>query len=225
MLQPSRAILSDANADLMEFYGVLRDAPVALWRDVVAIPQTKERYLELRSLRPSALSRHRRAVRFLYLNRNCFNGLYRTDRKGRFNVPFAASRTGALPGLVEFIKASGHLKAARLRACDFGQTLRFAGPGDFVYMDPPYFVAHRRVFRAYGARDFLHEDVQRLGVHLDRLDARGATFVLSFADCPEMRRVASCWTRRRVRVRRQIAGFADSRRYAYELVISNTDAL
>lgn len=224
MLNPSRAVLSDANADLMEFYAVLRGDPAALWRDVVSLPRTRPKYLELRSCRRSRMSRHERAVQFLFLNRNCFNGLYRTDRTGRFNVPFASSRAGALPSLAEFLDASAQLRRARLRACDFGHSLRTARSGDFVYMDPPYFVTARRMFRGYGPRDFLQKDIDRLARHLDRLDARGARFVLSFADCGEIRPIAACWTNRRVRVRRHIAGFTGDRRYAYELLISNADA-
>ncbi len=222
VIRPARALLADSNSHLIEFYEELRDDPVTLWREVTSIPQTPATYEALRTLVPARIAKARRAVRFLYLNRNCFNGLYRTNNSGQFNVPFAPSRTGAMPALADFINAADRLKTARLRSCDFGHTLRDVRNGDFVYLDPPFFVRARRVFRDYGPRRFLQQDIDRLGAHLDKLHARGAKFLLSFADCSEARKLAVNWIHRRVRVRRQIAGFADNRRFAYELIISNT---
>lgn len=221
-VRPHEAVLSDSNPHLMEFYKTLRETPAALWRDTVALLQDRKIYLDLRAQIPKKLSRHRRAVRFLYLNRNCFNGLYRTDRLGRFNVPFADTRTGELPSLAEFIAAADLLQHATLRSCDFGHTLRDVRSGDFVYLDPPFFVSTRRVFREYGARTFALKDIDRLRRHLDKIDSKGAAFVLSFADCTEARQTARDWASRRIRVRRNIAGFADDRRFSYELIISNT---
>jgi DNA adenine methylase len=130
-----------------------------------------------------------------------------------------------MPSLADFIGAADQLKVAHLRACDFGHTLRDVRKGDFVYLDPPFFVAARRVFRDYGPRKFLQEDLDRLGRHLDAIDARGARFVLSFADCADVRPLVQNWANRRVRVRRQIAGFAGDRRFAYEVIVSNTEPL
>ena len=222
LLNPMSAILSDSNAELICFYEVLRRDPAGLWTDAVALARTREVYIKVRSTNVARASAHARAVRFLYLNRNCFNGLYRTNAKGHFNVPFAPTRTGAMPSLAEFIEASHRLQSAITKACDFGHTLRHVGEGDFVYLDPPFFVTTRRVFRDYGARKFVQADIERLGRHLERLDARGATFLLSFADCAEIGPLARQWGSRRVKVQRQIAGFASHRRLAYERLISNT---
>jgi DNA adenine methylase len=221
-LKPQSAVLSDSNYHLMEFYEVLRENPAKVWTDTIAIVQDRATYNELRDLTPSRLSRHRRAVRFLYLNRNCFNGLYRTNKDGRFNVPFTDSRVGGIPSLSEFIAAACLLKQASLRACDFGRTLRDARKGDFVYLDPPFFVSSRRVFREYGPRTFGIADLERLRRHLDKLDTRGAAFVLSFADCAEARMIGRDWLARRINVHRNIAGFIGDRRSSYELIISNT---
>jgi len=222
MLGPAKAILSDSNAELIGFYDILRKDPTRLWTDAISIPRTRGKYLELRALSLSTGSDHARAVRFLYLNRNCFNGLYRTNQRGQFNVPFAPTRAGVLPSLAEFLEAAARLRVARTIACDFGHTLRSARAGDFVYMDPPFFVKARRVFRHYGAHTFAQYDIDRLSKHLDRLDARGVRFVLSFADCSEIRPLSKNWFSRRVRVQRHIAGFAGDRRVAYEWLISNT---
>jgi len=162
-----------------------------------------------------------RAVRFIYLNRNCFNGIYRTNLSGQFNVPFADSRAGEFLTFEEFLISATLLQKAELRACDFGTTLQHARHGDFVYLDPPYAVEARRVFRDYGAKTFTQADVSRLGRHLSRLDERGVHFLVSYADCKESRTLACGWMSRRMRVRRHVAGFAGARRSAYEILISN----
>lgn len=221
LLGPAKAVLSDSNAELIGFYEVLRRDPVQLWTDAISLPRTRGKYLELRGLNLSKTSIHARAVRFLYLNRNCFNGLYRTNNDGHFNVPFAPTRAGAMPSLAEFVEAANRLKVARISACDFGHTLKSAREGDFVYLDPPFFVSTRRVFRDYGPRRFVQTDIDRLDRHLERLDLRRVRFVMSFADCAEIRPLSQRWISRRVKVQRQIAGFASHRRVAYEWLLSN----
>jgi DNA adenine methylase len=220
-LAPSRAVLSDLNSELIDFYATLRERPAAVWKAACELPRTKRVYLALRSKDPARMNADNRAARFLYLNRNCFNGLYRTNRSGQFNVPYAPLKAGEIPGLRTVIDAADLLRNARLRAQDFGTSIRNASSGDFVYMDPPFFVSSRRVFRDYGARKFCAPDVKRLSRHLDRLHGRGASFLVSFADCAESRSIAENWSSRRVRVRRHIAGFAGDRRFSYELLISN----
>jgi DNA adenine methylase len=162
-------------------------------------------------------------VRFVYLNRNCFNGIYRTNKDGHFNVPFSADRTGAYFTLNELIECSRVLQNAELRAWDFGTTLRYVKEGDFVYLDPPFAVSRRRVFREYGVRPFDIDDVDRLGTHLRKIADRGADFLVSYADSSEARELARPWRWRRVPVRRHIAGFGEARKRAYELMITNID--
>lgn len=220
-LRPRAALLSDSNSALIEFYDVLRTNPGKLWKEVNDTSRDPATYRKMRQLDLHQLSSEERALRFLYLNRNCFNGLYRTNKDGRFNVPFAASRVGAIPPLTEFVATARLLRNASLRACDFGHTLRDVRRGDFVYLDPPFFVSSRRVFRDYGPRSFRVDDVDRLRRHLDRIDSKGAGFVLSFADCSDVRPISHDWISRRIRVKRHIAGFSDHRRWAYELIISN----
>lgn len=220
-LRPDSAILSDSNRELIHFYEVVRRDPVRIWTETLAVARTKEEYLRQRALVPETMSERRRAVRFLFLNRHCFNGLYRTDRFGHFNVPFSGTKTGDLPSLDDFLSVASLLKRARLRCCDFGHTLKLAGRGDFVYLDPPFFVSSRRIFRDYGPRRFAAADITRLARHLDSLDSRGARFVMSFAECSEIQDLRRNWISRRVRVRRQIAGFAADRRQASEYLITN----
>lgn len=221
-VQPDNAILADKNQELIESYEVLREDPLQLFTSVSALPRNKTTYYYERSRDPSKLSRFERAVRFIYLNRNCFNGIYRTNMSGQFNVPFGGGRTGAEISLQEITACAHALKSATLRCWDFGQTLRCAKKDDFVYIDPPYAVSGRRVFREYGTKIFNLDDVERLRCHLMKLNERGAEFLVSYADSSEGREIASDWSSRRIRVARQVAGFSGSRRKAYELLISNT---
>ncbi len=220
-LCPKKALLADKNADLIETFQLVRDDPNRVYDRVVAIPRTKERYYFERALNPAKLTPIQRAARFIYLNRNCFNGIYRTNLSGQFNVPFASSKVGAFITRDEFIETSKSLQCATLRSWDFGTTLRYVHDGDFVYLDPPYAVESRRVFREYGERPFCANDLSRLEEHLVKINQRGAAFVVSYADCREARSLAVNWNSCRMRVRRHIAGFADARRTAYELLISN----
>ena len=223
-LQPQHAILSDLNSELIETYEVVRDHPNDIYDRIICIPRTESRYYKIRSQIPSNLGRIERAVRFVYLNRNCFNGIFRTNLDGMFNVPFATYRAGAFVSREEFLTAAKLLKRAVLRTCDFGNTLRNVKKGDFVYLDPPYAVKSRRVFREYSAKPFNCMDLDRLEEHLNKIDARGADFLVSYADCKEARKLAKLWNSFRIRVRRHIAGFAGARKMTYELLITNMDS-
>lgn len=224
-IAPSVAILSDKNAELIEAYTVLREYPLEVYGALVSIPRTADVYYALRRLNRSSLAPLARAVRFVYLNRNCFNGIYRTNLQGVFNVPFASTGAGEYPSEENWLRCAALLRNATLRACDFGTTVRHARVGDFVYLDPPFAVGNRRMFREYHQDSFSSEDIARLDDHLQKIDSRGAKFVLSYADCAEARKIGEDWFVRRVRVRRNIAGFTSARRFAYELLISNFQPL
>lgn len=163
-----------------------------------------------------------RAARFVYLNRLCFNGLYRTNRNGHFNVPYGAKGAGPLPDGPVLEAVSRCLRGVTLVPKDFSEVLDMVGPGDLVYMDPPYRVASRRVFREYQAGEFSSVDLNRLRAWLEKLDDQGIDFVVSYADSKEGRGLGEGFTAKRVRVTRNIAGFAKHRRIAYELMIFNT---
>ena len=107
-------------------------------------------------------------------------------------------------------------------ARNYEDTLEQVKSGDFVYLDPPFAVANRRVFSQYSSATFGLSDLEALAGWLDTINERRATFVVSYADCSEVRQLFSKWPRRRVRTRRCIAGFVGDRRNAYELIFTNT---
>ncbi len=219
-LAPSDAILGDNNSSLIEVYRVVRDNPERLYRRLCRIRRDAETYYRWRRIRPDKLDSETRALRFLYLNRNCFNGIYRTNDKGAFNVPFGRPPI-AYFSKPELLLCSARLAAAKLLARDFAKTLALASRGDFVYLDPPFAVQSRRVFREYGCRSFGPDDVPRLAEELRRLDRIGVDFLVSYADCTQARKLAREWNSLRFAIRRNVSGFVGRRRNAYEWFISN----
>lgn len=222
MLQPDRAVLGDINQELIDAYEVIRDRPDDVHHAVSNIQRSESNYYRVRARNTNRLKAFGRAVRFVYLNRYCFNGIYRTNTEGRFNVPYAHGTDGMIPPIENFRRSAALLHRAKLKAGDFGEVLSGVMPKDFVYLDPPYAVESRRIFREYDRREFAKRDLERLADHLGTIHRKGASFVVSYADCREARDLFSRWTMRRIRVRRHIAGFASARRLATELLVTNT---
>jgi DNA adenine methylase len=222
-LAPAKAVLGDANRELIETYRAVKAAPASLFRRLAHIPRDAKTYYRWRRKDPQFGDSKDLALRFLYLNRNCFNGIYRTNMEGMFNVPFGGKHGKPNGGLLsdEFMLAAERLKTARFVAGDFTKTLATVRKGDFVYLDPPFAVSSRRVFTQYGERTFDRSDIDRLAQELRRLHRIGADFLVSYADCAEARELASEWIAEKLFVRRNIAGFTGNRRKAGEWLISN----
>jgi len=185
------------------------------------LPTGPQAYYEIRSLDPWSLAEAELAARFLYLNRYCFNGLYRTNRQGQFNVPYAPPKGNTTFDDDLVIEAARALTNASVQQGDFESTLHQTQEGDFVYLDPPYAVQSRRVFAEYLPGSFSQHDLGRLGYALLDLDRRAVDFLVSYADSTEARKLLAPWRPRRVWTRRNIAGFASRRRGHYELLATN----
>lgn len=220
-LEPEFAVLGDINEDLILMYETIRNKPTEVHSVFSQWANNEDQYYRIRAIEANGLGEIHRAARFIYLNRFCFNGLYRTNRHGQFNVPYGGHKCGLLPTVDDLTAASRLLKRASLICGDFEATLNDVKNKDFVYLDPPFVTTNKRVFGDYGPKLFQSEDVGRLGEALDRLDKVGATFVLSYADCREGRTLAETFVKRRVRTRRNIAGFANRRKVTNELLITN----
>jgi DNA adenine methylase len=162
-----------------------------------------------------------RAARFIYLNRYCFNGIYRTNLAGKFNVPYSGVRCGGFPADEVFKKCSRRLDKARFMRGDFAKVLEQVKSGDLVYMDPPFAVRERRVFRQYDPGTFTSEDIKRLRGWMEKLDGNGISFVVSYAESAEAEILKNGFKHRMVAVRRNIAGFAAHRAMSNEIIISN----
>ena len=184
------------------------------------MPTTECFYYELRSMQPESLSANERAARFLYLNRFCFNGVYRTNRAGIFNVPRGV-RVGALPTLEDIAAFGRLLRRAELEAGDFEAVLARCGVNDFVYLDPPYAGRGVRNRGEYGVNSFSEDDVARLHDTLENASSRGAKILISYGDVPIVRQAFRKWQIRELTVGRNVSGFLHGRREVQELLITN----
>jgi DNA adenine methylase len=219
-IAPKAAVLGDSNKELIEVYRVVKDEPERLYQRLCHIRRDPQTYNRWRHLKPGSLDRETRALRFLFLNRNCFNGIYRTNMEGEFNVPMG-TRVGKYFSKDDFLNCSKMLQRTTLIAGDFTKTVERVKAGDFVYLDPPYAVVSRRIFREYGKKTFDSSDILRLSECLTAIVKRDADFLVSYADSTEARALALKWHSVRLPIRRHIAGFAKDRKRAYEWLISN----
>ncbi|EJU12115.1 DNA adenine methylase [Sphingomonas sp. LH128] len=186
-LRPEQAILSDINSELIELYCVIRDHP----EDLMGLMRThhdahsQDYYYEVRASIPEAAIE--RAARTMYLNRTCWNGLYRVNLKGVFNVPIGTKSTVVFDH-DDFAGISERLRAAEIRCCDFEETVSEAQQGDFLFVDPPYTVRHNmNGFIKYNENLFSWNDQIRLRDAVADAIERGAAVVVTNADHDSVR--------------------------------------
>ena len=185
-LRPKAAILADTNAELINVYRCLKadhERLYALLQGHAAL-HSHDYYYATRAEDP--VGEFAKAARLLYLNRTCWNALYRVNREGRFNVPKGTKDTVLLP-TDDFPAAAAALKTAELVRADFAQTIAHAGKGDLIFADPPYF--SRSVvgtFVKYTDAVFTWPDQERLADALLSASGRGARFILTNVDAPEL---------------------------------------
>lgn len=224
-LAPRRAVLSDLNADLMNAWQVVRDNPEALMAALDMHVYERAHYYRVRALDPAALDPVQRAARFIYLNKTCYNGLYRVNREGRFNVPFGRyPRPPKLYDRANLLALSRLLRDAELRCAPFEEATRDAGPGDFVYLDPPYDpLSPTANFTSYTRGNFTRDDQRRLADHVRELDRRGCLVAVSNSDTPEIRELYRGFRIETVHMPRNINCKPDGRSPVHELLITNFD--
>ncbi|ARS66144.1 Dam family site-specific DNA-(adenine-N6)-methyltransferase [Sinorhizobium meliloti] len=218
---PKSALLGDLNGHLINTMRHVRDRPTELYAMVIELSRSPDEYYckreQFNTLKPHGLEA---AVLFVYLNRNCFNGLWRTNSSGKFNVPYGGLEMGNTPPLELFLKCSAALQNAKLRHQDFRRTVAQAGDGCFVYADPPYFTAHERTFVEYGRRSFGKKDLQDLIDGLQAAEERGAEIALTYSDGMPIE-VPSHWVQTRFEVTRNVGGFRGSRKKNNEVLYTS----
>ena len=189
-LHPSKAIVNDINEELINFYEVVRDDHQALL-DIISEYQAKdceEFFYEIRALDRDVenfkkTSKVVKAARTFYLNRTCFNGLYRVNSKGFFNSPYGKPIYKFIIDTDRFVAMSTYLKENNITLCSntYEYVLDKLKKGDFVYLDPPYDRVSTTSFTSYSKYDFTQADQHRLRLACDKLNERGVKFMLSNA--------------------------------------------
>ena len=221
-LQPERAVLGDTNSELIELFKAVAWQRKRL-EDLLREHQKnhgKRHYYHVRGHVPTAPVE--RAARTLYLNRTCFNGMYRVNLAGRFNVPKGA-KTAVVMDTDDFIAAGKLLRRAELRVGDFEPLVDEAEAGDFVFVDPPYIVGHNNNgFVKYNETLFKWDDQVRLAKALARARDRGVKVVATNAAHAAVAKLyrQPGFTLRQVERYSSISGLADGRCQFQELVIS-----
>jgi DNA adenine methylase len=227
-----RAVLSDLNGELVDVYrGVKKDVEqvIRLLRDYRR-RHDADTYYRTREIDPASLDRVQRAARLIYLNKTGYNGLYRVNRAGQFNVPFGSYVNPAICDEERLRGASTALRArgVRLEVGDFADVTARAQPGDAVYFDPPYVPRSTTAnFTSYHSEAFGQEAHVRLARALESLTERGVRAVLSNSDTRFTRQL---YDKRRfdvhkVQVTRPINSKSTARGTVGELLVDNSRSL
>jgi len=172
--------LTDLNSELVAMYREVRDRPGEVHDAYRYWTNSSEQYYLLRDAEEAdpILA----AARFLYLNHTSFNGIYRVNRQGKYNVPYGRRKALTLPTLDHLQAASKRLGAAHIAVGDFEESINRANSGTFVFVDPPYTVAHNNNgFIKYNQHLFSFDDQKRLAGAIERAVGRGAFFALTNA--------------------------------------------
>jgi DNA adenine methylase len=179
-VRPKRALLADKNIELIGCYTVLRDRPEELIGRLRRLRNDADSYYRVRKSVPR--SEVGKAARFIYLANLSFNGIYRVNFEGQFNVPYGHRPSRVVCDAERLRQASGALQGVKLVAGDFETAVRTAKANDLVYLDPPYTVAHsNNGFIRYNARLFSWNDQERLARVASDLVARGCHVIVSNA--------------------------------------------
>lgn len=181
-LKPSKAFLSDASSDLINTWKQVKENSIPIIDHLKSLKTDKDTYYEVRDNRSNDPTI--RAAEFIYLNKLCWNGLYRVNASGKFNVPYGANKSGTVMD-EENIVSCGELlnRGAAIDNFDFSVSLKRAREGDLVYLDPPYVTAHNNNgFRDYNEKLFAWEDQVRLAKVSERLRTKGVSVVVSNAN-------------------------------------------
>lgn len=189
-LQPGRACLSDINGELVSCYRAVRDHVEEVIEQLKLHPYDREHYYRVRSQLPEALPLVERAARTLYLNRVGFNGLYRVNSQGLFNVPFGRYKNPVICHADNLRACAKTLSGISVQQADFEAILNVARPGELVYFDPPYVpLSKTSDFTAYSKGGFSMEDQVRLADVFTRLADRGVYCLLSNSDTAFVRQL------------------------------------
>ncbi len=225
-LQPEQAYISDMNEELINLYSVVQNNAEELILDLEKHKVSKEYFLEIRNLdrteKYSTLSNIEKASRFIYLNRTCFNGLYRVNSQGQFNVPFGNYKNPRIIDERNLRNCSKLLKKTEIKCADFSAILEKVKKGDFIYFDPPYVPLNETSgFTSY-TKDGFNLDMQfKLREVCDELDAMGVMFMLSNSDTKLVNELYANYEIKKVFASRAVNSNANGRGKITEVLVRN----
>jgi len=215
-LRPQKAYLSDANEELVTTHIAIRDCVEKVIDRLEGHVDDKDYFNALRSQNWKEMDPVSIAARMIYLNKSCFNGLYRVNKEGNFNVSYAAPQKNGrrICNPEKLVKLSSVLKSYKIKCCDFRVALLKAEPGDLVFLDPPY----HKTFSSYTVAKFSIEDQKNLASEFKRLEAMGCYVIGCNSNNDFISRLYAQYEIETVDVRRSI-NCDKNKRTATEVVI------
>ncbi|HKI83504.1 MAG TPA: Dam family site-specific DNA-(adenine-N6)-methyltransferase [Candidatus Krumholzibacteria bacterium] len=221
---PKSAVLSDLNEDLIETFRQVRARPDLIFRYLQrhASLDCEEHYYRVRDAYNGAtMYSAAQAARFIYLNRTCFNGIFRVNKSNEFNVPYGKLTKPLFPSAAHLEWIAAALECAKLQSLDYVDALSDAAAGDFVYLDPPYPPLNgTSFFRHYTPERFGKADQATVAAWVKRLSARGCLIMVSNADTPDIRELYAGFEISTVPVTRYVSA-KNVKHAVRELVITN----
>lgn len=221
---PSNALISDANPSLVILYTCVRDSLEELLNGLREAPVDREYYYYMRDLKEDELDDVKRSIRFLYLNRTCFNGLYRVNSRGEFNVPFGAHPKVDIVQEEKLRALSRYLNTAQVDfICgDYRCVESWLKAGDFVYLDPPYDpVSETSSFTAYTKEGFGREQQLELYRWCEKLDRMGVLWMMSNSATDFIKSLYARFNLQLVDAMRSVSAEVAGRRSVREVIVTN----
>lgn len=216
------AHLSDLNDELINCYSVVRDNVEQLIKALKKHRNESEYYYAVRAMDTSRMNAVQRAARLIYLNKTCFNGLYRVNSRGEFNVPFGSYKNPRTCDEDNLRAVSEALQHTKLVHQHFADALKEARKGDFVYLDPPYQpLSATSNFTSYTSKCFGEADQKKLAKVFAELDRRGCKVMLSNSDNEFVQELYAGFRQETVYANRAINCRADRRGRISELLVLN----
>jgi DNA adenine methylase len=221
-LEPRRAFISDINETLINTYRCVKDRVGDVIEELGGFEANEEMYYAVRALDPQKLSPVEDAARFIYLNRTCFNGLYRVNRSGKFNVPFGRYKNPTICNTQRLLSVSEALEGVDIRVRDVFSLGRDVRKGDLVYLDPPYDpISPTASFTSYAKTPFAKEEQKKLARLFKALAGKGAYVILSNSDTPFINELYQDFRIDKVSARRAINSRSDRRGRVSEVLVTS----
>lgn len=229
-IQPEKAIINDYNQELTNIYEVVRDNP----DELIKILETHEQnnsadyYYDIRALDRdnyySKLSSTERAARILYLNKTCYNGLFRVNQSGQYNTPYGRYKNPNIVNSSGIMALSDYFNKNNIKILtgDYKNALKGLRKGAFVYFDPPYMpISSSASFTGYTENGFTEQHQNELKKECDKLNAKGVKFLQSNSDHPFIRDLYKDYEIVTVKAKRSINSKGNRRGQINELLIRN----
>ena len=231
-LQPKHAIVNDINKELINLYSVIQNNVEELidkLSDTETYSNTSECYYRIRELdrepqKYNKMTGIDRAARVLYLNKTCYNGLYRVNSMGEFNSPFGSYKNPNIVNEITLKAVNKYFNESNIKFLngDFEKTVKNAKKGDFVYFDPPYApISKTSNFTGYNESGFGENEQRRLKELCDALNKKGVKFLLSNSDCEFIRELYKDYNIITIKAKRAINSNGNNRGAVSEVLIRN----